>query len=73
MACQYTSEMKNWLFDFVHGNLDDRQVLRGFIRYYVLHDCGVADIQRDVVFHTMYNSQDLSDAIKRLKQLLESI
>ena len=27
---------KLWLFDLAHGNLNDCQILQGFLKYYVL-------------------------------------
>lgn len=33
---RYTEDMKIWLFDVAHNNLPDDDILKGFIKYYVL-------------------------------------
>ncbi len=50
------ADMKIWLFDLAHGNLNDSTVLSGFVKYYVLHDMNVHDVVRDIVFNTSYGS-----------------
>lgn len=47
------ADMKIWLFDLAHGNLNDSTVLSGFVKYYVLHDMNVHDVVRDIVFNTV--------------------
>lgn len=50
------ADMKIWLFDLAHGNLNDSTVLSGFVKYYVLHDMNVHDVVRDIVFNTLTQS-----------------
>lgn len=71
MRC--TEEMKLWLFDLAHGNLNDRQILNGFIKHYVLHDCGIRDIQRDIAFHTSYSQEQTQYAVFAVKRVLENM
>lgn len=68
---RYTEDMKLWLFDLAHGNLDDSHILSGFIKYYVLFDCTIADIQRDIVFHTSYGDDGVSLAVNTVRRVLQ--
>lgn len=48
---RYSDEMKVWLFDLAHGNLEEKDIIVGFIKYYVLFDCTIQDVKRDIIFH----------------------
>lgn len=49
-----TEEMKLWLFDLAHGNLQDEEILSGFIKHYVLRGLTVDHIVSDIIYHTTY-------------------
>ncbi len=70
---RYTEEMKVWLFDLAHGNLPDCQIMQGFVKHYVLSDGGIADVQRDMCFHTSYSEEEIKNGISRLHKVLEGI
>ncbi|MEY8355418.1 hypothetical protein AALB39_18955 [Lachnospiraceae bacterium 54-53] len=70
---RYTDEMKLWLFDLAHGNLSDEDILKGFIRHYVLHDFGVGQIVDDIVFHTMYGAECVVYAKENLLRVLNQM
>ena len=70
---RYTEEMKIWLFDLAHGNLKRSDIIAGFIRHYVLHDCTLQDVKRDMVFHTNYGQDGLVVALDSLTAALESL
>lgn len=65
-----TEEMKLWLFDLVHGNLLGYQIMQGFVKHYVLNDMGIADVQRDIHFHTSYSREQMMCGISELKKVL---
>lgn len=67
---RYSDEMKLWLFDLAHGNLSDSYILSGFIRHYVIPGYGVADVHRDMVFHTGYGIDGIKTAIDSLNHVL---
>ncbi len=68
-----TEEGKLWLFDLAHGNLNDtEQVLKGFVKYYVLQGRGIGNVQDDIVFHTSYGVEGVRKAIETLKSVLMS-
>lgn len=67
---RYNEEMKLWLFDLAHGNLTDSQILSGFVKHYILYDCNVADIQRDIAFHTYYGIDNTRNALENVKRVL---
>ena len=73
MGNRYTEEMKLWLFDLAHDNLTDKQILQGFIKHYVLCDCGIRDVQNNMHFHTTYSTEQQESALLRLRKLLENI
>ena len=47
-----SAEMKLWLFDLAHGNLEDSEILSGFIRYYILQGFSVSHVVNDIVYRT---------------------
>lgn len=65
-----TEEMKVWLFDLAHGNLDDDNILKGFLKHYVLHDLSVRDVQREMIFRTHYSPEQIEKAITDIKRVL---
>ncbi|MEY8356918.1 hypothetical protein AALB39_26735 [Lachnospiraceae bacterium 54-53] len=67
---RYTEEMKLWLLDLAHGNLSDKDILKGFIKYYVLHDFGVGQVVSDIVFHTIYGTGGVITAKESLLKVL---
>lgn len=70
---RHTEEMKIWLFDLAHNNLTNKQILQGFVKHYVLFDCGIRDVQNDMHFHTSYSQEQQVSALTILKQVLEDI
>lgn len=65
-----TEDMKLWLFDLAHGNIDDSQIIKGFLKYYVMFDLGIIDVQNDIVFHTHYGEDGTKKAMESLKQTI---
>ncbi|WP_411337022.1 hypothetical protein [Ruminococcus gauvreauii] len=70
---RYTEDMKLWLFDLAHGNLNDEQVLTGFIRHYVLYDLSVMRVQDDIWFHTSYSMEQAQAAVDTLRRVLSMV
>lgn len=70
---RYTEEMKLWLFDLAHGNLKENAVIMGFIRHYVLFDCTMQDVKRDIIFHTVYGEIGVKTALDALAGALGSM
>lgn len=70
---RYTEEMKLWLFDLAHGNLNDNDILIGFIKHYVLSGYTVSDIQRDIVYHTIYGIDNTIQAVESVNRVLTAI
>lgn len=58
-----------WLFDLAHGNLRDSQILKGFLKYYVLDGYSMANVVDDMRFHTHYSL----DQIRQSKESLERV
>ncbi len=69
---RYTEEMKLWLFDLAHGNLKKSDIITGFIKHYVLFDCTMQDVKRDIVFHTNYGEDGVTIALNNLSNALKS-
>ena len=70
---RYTEEMKLWLFDLAHNNLNDKQILQGFIKHYILFDNGVKNVQDDMHFHTLCSIEQQQEALLRLKKVLKNV
>lgn len=58
-----TSDHKIWLFDLAHGNLKDDEILKGFIKYYVLSGCVLDNVVDDVVFKTHYDPTGIKEKL----------
>lgn len=73
---RYTEEMKLWLFDLAHRDLSDKEILKGFIKYYVLFDFGIDQVVNDIVYHTIYGTEGVIKAkesiIKVLNQTIQN-
>ena len=67
------ADMKIWLFDLAHGNLNDSTVLSGFVKYYVLRDMNVHDVVRDIVFNTSYGDEGVVRARETLVSILNKL
>lgn len=65
-----TEEMKLWLFDLVHGNLNQDEILKGFIKYYALYDQSIADVIREIHFGTNYGTEGVRKAKESLEKAL---
>ena len=66
-----TEDMKLWLFDLAHGNIaDDKEVLSGFVRSYVLHGLTMANVIDDIHFRTNYGLDGVVKASDTLKRVL---
>ena len=70
---KYSEGMKLWLFDLAHGNLEDSQILSGFIKHYILFDCTVSDIQRNITFNTCYGIDNTRFALDNVKRVLKNV
>ncbi len=54
MAEAWMEDKETWLFDLAHGDLDEDAIVKGFIKHYVLQDKGIADVQQNLHFHTLW-------------------
>ena len=72
MKKEWMENKEDWLFDLAHGNLDENAILKGFLKHYVLQDCGIADVQRDLHFHTNYADFYLKEAMSAFRSALEN-
>ena len=66
------SEMciRDRLFDLAHGNLSDLEIIKGFIKYYVLYNCTIQNVQDDIHFHTNYGVLGEQTALESLNKAL---
>lgn len=70
---RYSEDMKLWLFDLAHGNLEGKDIIAGFIKHYVLFDCTMQDVKRDIVFHTNYGESGVKTALNALSDALTRV
>lgn len=68
-----TEDHKIWLFDLAHGNLKDEEMVRGFIKYYVLNGFTLGNLQDDYMFHTHYPIDSIRAGLQSLRAALESM
>lgn len=69
---RFTEDMKLWLFDLAHGNLSDDQIVKGFIRHYVLYDLTMNMVKDDIYFHTCYGMEGVKKAWESLTKALKA-
>lgn len=63
--------MKLWLFDLAHSNIPNQEdIVKGFIKHYVLFGRTIGNVQDDIVFHTLYGETGLNIAMTNLKDSL---
>ena len=65
-------EMKVWLFDLAHGNLEDDAIIKGFIKFYILQGKAICNVQDDIHFHTFYGDDNCKRAMEDLRGALEA-
>ena len=67
---RYSEKMKFWLFDLAHGNLSELEIIKGFIKYYVLYNQTIQNVQDDIHFHTTYGVLGEQMALESLNKAL---
>ena len=67
-----TEEHKLWLFDLAHGNLQDQQILKGFLKYYVLGGCCMENVVDDMRFHTHYSLEQIRQSKESLERVIRA-
>lgn len=67
---RYTEDMKIWLLSLAQEDLSDKDILKGFIKYYALHDIGISQVIYDIVFHTMYGTAGVMIAQESIHRVL---
>lgn len=70
MENRATEDHKLWLFDLAHGNLTEKRIVQGFIKYYALNGFTVENVMDDIVFRTCYRPEE---AMMSLKGALEKV
>ena len=68
---RYNESMKVWLFDLVHNNLNNTEIVQGFIKYYVMYDRTISDVHSDIHFYTNYSVNNTRIALNNLRNVLE--
>ena len=68
---KYTKEMKLWLFYLAHGHLTDDEIVKGFIKHYVMNGCTIHDVHKHIHFHTNYGRHGAKKAMGALRNALE--
>ena len=65
-----TEEMKLWLFDLAHGNLQDDEILFGFIKHYALRGLTIDHVVSDIFYRTTYGVPGVKTAKTSLLRVL---
>lgn len=66
-----TEDHKLYLFDLAHGNLNNEESIKGFIKYYVLNGFTLGNLQDDYMFHTHYPIEEVQTGLQSLRVALE--
>ena len=67
-----TEGTKQWLFDLAYGNLSNEQIVKGFIRHYVLHGYAMDKFKYDIFLHTGLNIAGTIEVWERLDKALRN-
>lgn len=67
-----TEGHKIWLFDLAHGNLKDKQILQGFLKYYALDGYSMAHVVDDMRFHTHYSLEQIRQSKESLERVIRA-
>ena len=67
-----TEDHKIWLFDLAHGNLKDKQILQGFLKYYVLEGYVMTNVVDDMRFHTHYSLAQIRQSTESLGRVIRA-
>lgn len=62
---RYNDNMKIWLFDLAHGNLSDLEIIKGFIKYYVLYNCTIQNVQDRHTFSHQLRSDRRTNSTRK--------
>lgn len=65
-----TEDMKMWLLDLTYSRLSDDEVLKGFVKYYVLYNLSISRVFDDLHFRTYYPADRIAVALDHLKKVL---
>lgn len=60
------------MFDLAHGNLKDPQILKGFLKYYVLEGYCMANVVDDIRFHTHYSLEQIRQSKESLERVIRA-
>lgn len=66
-----TEEMRLWLFDIAHGNLEENAAVKGFVKHYALYGLSKENVKDDILFHTTYGSEGAQTAMIFLEKALQ--
>ena len=67
-----TEDHKIGLFDLAHGNLKDKQILQGFLKYYALDGYSMAHVVDDMRFHTHYSLEQIRQSKESLERVIRA-
>ena len=65
-------ELNMWLFELAKGKLSDEQLIKGFIKHYVLQGYTIGSIKADALVHPYLKPSSTSKAWKNLSRALEN-
>ncbi len=65
-------ELKMWLFELAKGKLSDEQIIKGFIKHYVLEGCTIGSVKTDALIHPYLKPSSTSKVWKNLGRALEN-
>ena len=65
-------DQATWLFDLAHGNLEQDEIVKGFLRFYALSGLSTEHVKQHLIFYTAYGNLHAEEAMKRLQEALES-
>ena len=67
-----TEGHKIWLFDLAHGNLEDKQILQGFLKYYAIEGLVMMNVIDDMRFYTHYSLEQITQSKEKLERVVRA-
>ena len=69
---RYSRELGKWLQDLCDGELQQKEIISGYVRFYVLNYCVPNDVETDILYFAMYGSREARRGMKILQEAFET-
>lgn len=69
---RYNKELRSWLRGLCQDQLQQDEIVMGYIRHYVMNYCVLNDVEEDLLYCMGHGSRETQEAMRRLINALVS-